>query len=150
MNGFAGFLGRSLRGVRLIEFGALLVLLVMVLGVYLAKASAGRERADITAIQAQIDDDQKRLRLLQAEVAHLEEPERLVRLSAMLGLGPTSAKHEGEPAELGRIAQAAPTPEKSDRKTSSSSTQSGFAGHEAPAATVVADASLAHRTGAAR
>ena len=52
MNGFAGFLARSLRGVRMVEFGALVVLLVMVLGVYLAKASAGRERGDITAVQA--------------------------------------------------------------------------------------------------
>jgi hypothetical protein len=150
MNGFAAFLGRSLRGARLIEFGALVVLLVMVLGVYLAKASAGRERADITAIQAQIDDEQKRLRLLQAEVAHLEEPERLVKLSAMLGLGPTNAKHEGEPEELGRIAHVALNADKADRKTPSNSTQTGWVGHETPAATVVADASSAHKTGAAR
>ena len=81
MNGLAGFLARSLRGVRMVEFGALVVLLVMVLGVYLAKASAGRERGDITAVQAQIDEESKRLRLLQAEVAHLEEPARLERLA---------------------------------------------------------------------
>ena len=114
MNGFAAFLGRSLRGVRLVEFGALLVLLTMVLGVYLAKASAGRERGDITAVQAQIDDEQRRLRLLQAEVAHLEEPGRLQRLSAEIGLGPT--KHEGSPEELQRIAQAVLTPDKAPNK----------------------------------
>ena len=84
MNGFAGFMGRTLRGVRLVEFAALLVLLVMATGVYLAKAAAGRERADITQVQGQIDDENKRLRLLQAEVAHLEEPERLARLSAQI------------------------------------------------------------------
>lgn len=130
MNGFAGFLGRSLRGVRLIEFGALLVLLALATGVYLAKAAAGRERADITQVQVQIDDEQKRMRLLQAEVAHLEEPERLVRLSAELGLAPTTAKHEGRPEELGQIARAALIPEKAEKKTPSSSTQSGFAGRE--------------------
>ena len=105
MNGFTAFLARSLRGSRLIEFGALLVLLTMVLGVYLAKASAGRERGDITAVQQQIDEEQRRLRLLQAEVAHLEEPARLERLSVEAGLAPTSAKHEGGLEELPRIAQ---------------------------------------------
>ncbi len=116
MNGFAAFLGRSLRGFRLIEFGALVVLLVMVLGVYLAKAAAGRERGDITTIQSQIDDENKRLRLLQAEVAHLEEPQRLERLSAQLGLGPTNARHEGSPEVLAAIARNALDPEKADKK----------------------------------
>jgi cell division protein FtsL len=116
MNGFAGFLGRSLRGVRLVEFGALLVLLVMATGVYLAKAAAGRERADITQVQTQIEDEQKRLRLLQAEVAHLEEPERLVRLSSQLGLGPTGAQRQGSPDELGEIARDALQPQKKSPK----------------------------------
>jgi hypothetical protein len=138
MNGFTAFLGRSLRGSRLIEFGALLVLLTMVLGVYLAKASAGRERGDITAVQSQIDDEQRRLRLLQAEVAHLEEPERLERLSAEAGLGPTNARHEGSPEELARIAQGAMLPEKPTKFTPSASTQAGF---EAPV--VVASANKA-------
>ena len=116
MNGFAGFMGRTLRGVRLVEFAALLVLLVMATGVYLAKAAAGRERADITTVQNQIDDENKRLRLLQAEVAHLEEPERLVKLSAELGLAPTKADRQGSPAELGEIAANALIPPKGDKK----------------------------------
>jgi hypothetical protein len=116
MNGFAGFLNRVLRGVRLIEFGALMVLLVMVLGVYLAKAAAGRERADINTVQGQIEDEQKRLRLLQAEVAHLEEPARLTRLSAEIGLGPTNAKHEAPPEALAEVARAALAPEKAEKK----------------------------------
>jgi cell division protein FtsL len=105
MNGFAGFMGRTLRGVRLVEFAALLVLLVMATGVYLAKASAGRERADIIQVQAQIDDENKRMRLLQAEVAHLEEPARLEHLSeAYLGMAPVSIKHEASPDLLSEIA----------------------------------------------
>jgi cell division protein FtsL len=114
MNGFAGFMGRTLRGVRLVEFAALLVMLAMATGVYLAKAAAGRERADITQVQAQIDDEQKRLRLLQAEVAHLEEPARLESLSAEIGLGP--AKHEGTADELGQIAHDALLPQKAEKK----------------------------------
>ena len=116
MNGFAGFLARSLRGFRLVEFSALMLLLVMVLGVYLAKAAAGRERGDITSIQSQIEDEQHRLRLLQAEVAHLEEPQRIERLAAMAGLGPTSAKRESAPEQLDQIARAALIPETSDKK----------------------------------
>jgi cell division protein FtsL len=117
MTGLSGVLGRSLRGFRLVELSALLVLLVMVLGVYLAKAAAGRERGDITAVESQIEDEQHRLRLLQAEVAHLEEPQRLERLAAMAGLAPTSAKHQGAPEELGQIARAALVPEGADKKT---------------------------------
>ena len=134
MNGFAAFLGRSLRGFRLVELAALMILLVMVLGVYLAKAAAGRERGDITAVQTQIEDEQRRLRLLQAEVAHLEEPERIERLAALAGLAPTSAKHESSPEELGQIARAALIPEKPDKKGPSSSTQTGFVGHDLPVA----------------
>jgi cell division protein FtsL len=123
MNGFAAFLSRSLRGVRLIEFGALMVLLVMVLGVYLAKAAAGRERGDITSVQTQIDEEGKRLRLLQAEVAHLEEPARLTRLAAELGLGP--AKHQGSVDDLGQIARAGLVPEKGEKKLASAAPNTG-------------------------
>ena len=137
MNGFTAFLGRSLRGSRLIEFGALLVLLIMVLGVYLAKASAGRERGDITAVQQQIDDEQRRLRLLQAEVAHLEEPERLERLSAEAGLGPTNAKHEGAVEALPRIAQGDMLSANTAKAAApSATTQIGFAPQAVTVATV--------------
>lgn len=118
MNGFAGFLGRSLRGVRLVEFAGLILLLALATGVYLAKAAAGRERADITQVQAQIDDETKRLRLLQAEVAHLEEPGRLGRLAAQLDLGPPPARHEGAPDDLNDIAHAALIPAKADKASS--------------------------------
>jgi len=116
MNGFAGFMGRTLRGVRLVEFVAVIVLVAMATGVYLAKAAAGRERADITQVQGQIDDENKRLRLLQAEVAHLEEPGRLTQLAGQIGLAPTSEKHQGAPEQLGDIANAALLPQKSDKK----------------------------------
>jgi len=116
MNGFAGFMGRTLRGVRLVEFGAVIVLLAMATGVYLAKAAAGRERADITQVQGQIEDENKRLRLLQAEVAHLEEPARLVRLSGELGLAATAPTHQGSPEALAQIASDALIPQKTAKK----------------------------------
>ena len=110
MTGLFSVMGRSLRGLRLVEAFALLMLLMMVLGNYLAKASAGRERGDITAVETQIGDAQRRLRLLDAEVAHLEQPERLERLSAAAGLGPTGAKHEGTLDQLPEIARTGAIP----------------------------------------
>jgi hypothetical protein len=125
MNGLFSVLGRSLRGLRLVEAFALVMLVVMILGNYLAKARAGRERGDITTVETQIGDEQRRLRLLQAEVAHLEQPDRLERLSAAAGLGPTGAKHEGTVEQLAEISRSAMAPEKGQHLVAAN-TQSGF------------------------
>ncbi len=139
-------LGRLLRGVRLFEFVALMLLLGMVLAVYLVKASAGRERGEIVAVQAQIEDQARRIRLLKAEVAGLEQPDRLERLATALDLGPVPSKHQGEPGDLPELMRAASASQKSDHRAAapSRSTQSGF---EAPPAPVVI-ASAAAKSGA--
>jgi cell division protein FtsL len=91
----SGLIDHRVRGFRVVEVGALLVLLALVLAVYLSKAGAGGERADIDHVQQQIDDEQTRIRLLRAEVANLEQPERLEALSSQyLNLQPIPAKHE--------------------------------------------------------
>jgi hypothetical protein len=91
----SGLFDRRVRGFRVVELGGGAVLLALVLAVYLAKTGAGGERADIDHVQQQIFDEQTRVRLLQAEVANLEQPERLEALSAQyLGLQPVPAKHE--------------------------------------------------------
>ena len=91
----SGLFDRRVRGFRVVELGGGAVLLALVLAVYLAKTGAGGERADIDHVQQQIFDEQTRIRLLQAEVANLEQPERLEALSAQyLGLQPVPAKHE--------------------------------------------------------
>jgi len=108
---------QRVRGFRIVELGGLGVLLVLVLAVYLSKAGAGGERADIDHVQQQIADEQTRIKLLQAEVASLEQPERLEALSGQyLGLQPIPAKHEVQPDELPdlaliqRVAKTAPAP----------------------------------------
>ena len=89
------------RGFRVVEIGAVICLLILVLAVYLNKAGAGRERARIDAVQAQIEDEQTRVRLLKAEVAHLEQPERIEAMATQyLGLAATPAKHEIPPTGL--------------------------------------------------
>jgi hypothetical protein len=106
-------LGRRIRGFRLVDMVALGVLMLLILGVYLAKTIAGRERAEIASAERQIGAEKARIRLLQAEVTHLEQPARIEHLSeTYLGLGPVSIKHEASPDVLGDIAlhPAAPSP----------------------------------------
>ena len=87
------WLNRRVRGFRLIDLVALGLLTVLILGVYLAKTIAGRERTEIARVERQIGEEKARIRLLQAEVSHLEQPARIERLSeAYLGLAPVSIK----------------------------------------------------------
>lgn len=98
-------LNRKIRGFRLVDVVALGVLIAVILSVYLAKTMAGRERAEIATVEKQIDAEKARIRLLQAEVAHLEQPARIEALStAHLGMAPIEAKHETTIDKLGEIA----------------------------------------------
>lgn len=81
-------------GFRLIEVSAFVFLLVLAVSVYLAKVWGGQDAQEITRIEREIVGEKQRIRLLQAEVAHQEQPERIVRLSGYLALAPTSAKQE--------------------------------------------------------
>jgi hypothetical protein len=83
------------------------VLLALILLVYLAKTIAGSESARIDSVQQQIADERNRVSLLRAEVASLEQPERLEALSSRyLGLQPVDAKHEIDAQALAQIAHA--------------------------------------------
>ncbi|HEY3694692.1 cell division protein FtsL [Phenylobacterium sp.] len=98
-------INRRVRGFRLIDIVAMALLAAIVLGVYLAKTVAGRERADIARVERQIDGERERIRLLHAEVAFLEQPSRIERLSSeYLGLAPVSAKNETTMEDLGKFA----------------------------------------------
>ena len=101
-------LSRKVRGFRLVDLWAAVLLVALILGVYLAKTMAGRERAEIAGTDRQIAEEKERIRLLQAEVAHLEEPARLEHLSeAYLGMGPVSIRHDVNVETLGDIARSA-------------------------------------------
>ena len=89
------FFERRWRGFRVIELTGLGVLLVLMLVLYLTKTLAGTERSQIAQIEREISTERARARLLRAEVAHLEQPERLERLSReYLGMEPIGAKRE--------------------------------------------------------
>ncbi len=102
-------LDRRVRGFRLVDLVAMALLMALVMSVYLAKTIAGRERAEIAHVEKQIADEHDRIRLLKAEVSHLEQPSRISGLSTgYLGLAPISAKREVTPEALAQIARKEP------------------------------------------
>ena len=107
------WINSRVRGFRLIDLVAVGLLASLILGVYLAKTIAGGERAKIAVVERQIAAEKARIRLLKAEVSHLEQPARIERLSeTYLGLAPVPIKHEATPDALPELAIkpiAAPT-----------------------------------------
>jgi len=102
---------RRWRGFRVVELAGIAVLIVLMLVVYLAKTFAGTERSQIAHVERQIGDEKVRMRLLQAEVAHLEQPDRIEALSRQyLGLQPISAKQEIKADALSTVAGGASHP----------------------------------------
>jgi len=100
------WLDRRVRGFRLVDLVAFSVLAMLILGVYLAKTIAGGERARIASVERQIGAEKARIRLLQAEVSHLEQPARIERLSeTYLNLGPVAFKREAGPDALPELAK---------------------------------------------
>jgi cell division protein FtsL len=100
----SGVLTHKVRGFRVVNLAALVVFLALALTVYAFKTSAGRERTDITDIETQIHDESRQVRLLQAEVARLESPDRLERLAGQSGQAPISARQEVAPDALATVA----------------------------------------------
>jgi len=100
---------RRVRGFRLLDLVGIGLLVAIILGVYLAKTLAGRERAEIAKIERQIGAEKARIRLLQAEVAHLEQPGRLERLSVTyLKMEPVTAHREATVDQIIDLARAGP------------------------------------------
>jgi hypothetical protein len=90
----SGAFNRRVRGFRVVEVVGLGILLSLVTGVYLAKTFAGSERQEISRIEQEIVDEGVRKRLLEAEVAHLEQPRRIEQLALMMQLKPIAPDHE--------------------------------------------------------
>ncbi len=108
MNLFTAILDSRVRGFRILEIVTFVCLILLVLWVYLAKAGASTERARIADIEGRIGEEQRRVKLLRAEVAHLEQPERIEGLSqSYLGLKPVDPKRDLDPNALPGIASQA-------------------------------------------
>jgi hypothetical protein len=100
----------KVRGFRVLDLTALAVFLVLALTVYAFKTFAGDQRADIVDVESQIRDESRHVRLLKAEIAQLESPARLERLSVRYAdQAPITARQEVSPEALPQVA-AAPQP----------------------------------------
>lgn len=94
------------RGFRTINVLLSATLLTLAIGVNLAKTFAGKERTEIGRVERDIGKEGARIRVLEAEVAHLEQPERLERLSrAYLAMAPVTIKQEATPETIFEVAQ---------------------------------------------
>lgn len=99
------------RGFGLVNLVGVAILLILMLGVYLAKTRAGADANAISRLEHQIVSEKNNIRVLQAEVARLETPERISTLSRdELNMAPVNAKQEADPANLAEIAGVKPHP----------------------------------------
>ena len=105
MNPVARLFDKRVKGVRVVELVSLGCLVVMIFWVYLAKAGAGVERAEIAKVEKQIGDERRKVKLLRAEAARLERPARIEALSqSYLKLAPVDARRETAPDALPHLA----------------------------------------------
>ena len=98
----------KLRGVRVVEIFGAVIASALIFSVYVTKAAADRENRQIAALEAEIADDAERVRLLRAEIARLERPDRLESLSRQAGLQPVNVEQR---ASVGQIETLAPADE---------------------------------------
>ena len=96
---------RRVRGFRVIDLGALVIVLALALTVYAFKTSAGAERTDIADVEDKIVAERHIVRLLQDQISRLENPKRLEdRATRLGGLARVSAKQEVTPEALPQVA----------------------------------------------
>jgi len=101
----SAILFRRVRGFRVLDLAATVIVLALALTVYAFKTSAGAERTDIADIEDKIADERSQVRLLQDQVTRLENPKRLEdRATRFAGLAPIVAKQEVAPEALGQVA----------------------------------------------
>lgn len=94
----------KVRGIRWVEIIGVILVALMVLSVYVAKAAAARQSSEIADMERQIATNGERVRLLSAEVARLEQPARLEALSREAGLGPVDVHRQATEQGLPLIA----------------------------------------------
>ena len=98
----------KIRGVRWVEIIGGLLVAVMVLSVYIAKAAAARESGRIDELNRDIAENRQRVRLLRAEISRLEQPSRLEALSREAGLAPVDVHRQATEDQLPVLKPAKP------------------------------------------
>jgi hypothetical protein len=107
----SGIFNRRFRGFRVIDLVALTVLLVLALASYAFKTFAEGMGANTADVETQIAQEDRRIRLLKAEIAHLDDPGRIERLSGQyLSLQAADPKQETTAEALPQVALKPITP----------------------------------------
>lgn len=101
--GLGTLLNWKIHGVRWIDIICGVLVAVLLLSVYVAKAAADRENRRIVELESQIAENRQRVRLLRAEIARLEQPGRLETLSRSVGLEPVDVHRQATEAQLPRL-----------------------------------------------
>ena len=99
----------KVRGIRWVEIIGVALVAAMIFSVYLAKAAAARESAQIAQLEREIAETTQRVRLLRAEAARLEQPGRLETVSRTAGLAPVEMDRQADASALDRLV---PIPER--------------------------------------
>jgi len=94
-----------IRGFRVLDIAFVCLIVSIAVASYAFKTFASAEDADASGVEARIVQEQKRIRLLDAEIARLEDPRRIETLAtSYLSLAPAAASQEIEPEALARMA----------------------------------------------
>jgi len=94
-----------IRGFRVLDIAFVGMIVSIAVASYAFKTFAGAEDADANGVEMRILQDEKRIRLLEAEIARLEDPRRIEDLSTRyLSLAPVAPAQEIEPEALAQIA----------------------------------------------
>jgi hypothetical protein len=92
------------RGFRVINFAAVILLIILMFGLYWAKTRASVDGAAISRIEHQIGSQKRDIRVLEARVAGLEQPDHIGPLSEnYLHLAPAKTTQEITPDRLAEV-----------------------------------------------
>ncbi|OLF73923.1 hypothetical protein AWH62_07140 [Maricaulis sp. W15] len=95
--------------IRTLNAIAFVVAAALAVALYIAKAEAKSSQERLEDIQAQLAEERRQINVLNVEIAHLEDPERLRALARRyLGFEPLDPSREVELSDLPLLADARP------------------------------------------
>jgi len=98
--------------IRALNVLALIVAAVLAVALYVAKTEAQGSQQRLAEIQAELAEERRQINVINVEIAHLEDPERLRTLARRyLGFEPLDPSREVEMADLPLLIEVDPVAE---------------------------------------
>jgi hypothetical protein len=86
---------------------AFIVAAALAVALYIAKTEVQGEKERLTSLQTQLAEERRQINVLNVEIAHLEDPERLRALARRyLGFEPLDPSHEVTLADLPHLVES--------------------------------------------